>query len=116
MQGSLVENGCWLGTRKEGNAPELPSEKSVASKKKGMVMSTTFVDFLRSGLSQNPVALHPTKMVSLVRLVWQVRRERNRLASLSRDELAEMGIHPLDAAREAQRGLMDLPKSRLERP
>ena len=80
-----------------------------------MVMSTTFVDFLRTGLSHNPAALHPAKMAKLVRLVWQVRRERNQLAELSRDELAEMGIHPNHAAQEAKRGLMDLPKSRLDR-
>ncbi|MFT5510571.1 MAG: hypothetical protein ACI89J_003667 [Hyphomicrobiaceae bacterium] len=85
-----------------------------------MVMSTTFVDFLRTGLSSDntgfdKAGLHPTKFVKVMRLAWQVRRERNQLAQLSRDELAEMGIHPNHAAREAKRGLMDLPKSRLNR-
>ena len=77
-------------------------------------MSITFIDFLSDRLSFDRSAVRPGRLIKLMQLVWQVRRERNRLAALDHNTLAGMGIHPGDARREAQRGLFDLPKSRLE--
>lgn len=87
--------------------------EALGIQKKGMIMSITFFDYLSERLTFDRTALKPWRYVNLMQLVWQVRRERNQLAALSRDELAEMGIHPGDAKREATRGLFDLPKSRL---
>lgn len=78
-------------------------------------MSTTFIDFLRTGFAHNPATLGPARVASLVRLAWQVQRERNQLAKLSASELADMGIHPAHGERESKRGLTDLPKNRLDR-
>ena len=78
-------------------------------------MGTTFIDFLRERLGSGPSVMGAGRFVSLVQLAWQVRRERNRLASLSRSDLADMGIHAGDALREAERGLFDLPKCRVEK-
>ncbi len=78
-------------------------------------MSTIYVDLLRARFNAGPWAMGAGRYVNLVQLAWQVRRERNRLSSLSRNDLADMGIHAGDAAREAQRGLFDLPKCRLEK-
>lgn len=80
-----------------------------------MIMGITFFDFLRDRLSFEQARLKPARFFNLVQLAWQVRRERNQLASLSREELRQMGIHPVDAEHEAKRGLLDLPKSRLDR-
>ena len=77
-------------------------------------MSTTFLDILYDRLSFDRTALKPGRLINYLQLVWQVRRERNRLADLDRETLAEMGIHPGDAKREAERGLFDLPKARLK--
>lgn len=76
-------------------------------------MSTTFFDYLRHNLSAAPAIAAPVRFLRLTRLAWQVQRERSQLARLTRSELAEMGIHPGDAAREAERSMFDLPKSRL---
>ncbi|MFY0614720.1 MAG: hypothetical protein JXQ99_24540 [Hyphomicrobiaceae bacterium] len=78
-------------------------------------MSTTFIDFLSDRLSFGRTTLKPGRLINLLQLVWQVRRERNRLAALDHDTLAEMGIPAGDAKREAARGLFDLPKSRLDK-
>ena len=77
-------------------------------------MSTTFLDFLNDRLSFDLTALKPGRLFNYLHLVWQVRRERNRLAVLDDETLAEMGIHPGEAKREADRGLFDLPKARLK--
>lgn len=82
---------------------------------RGMIMGITFVDFLRDRLSLSGDAVKLGRILNIMHLVWQVRRERNQLAMLSRAELVEMGIHPGDAQKEAARGLFDLPKSRLEK-
>ena len=77
-------------------------------------MGTTFFDVFGERLVAAKAALQPVRFVSLIHLAWQVRRERNKLAGLSRCELADMGIHPGDAELEAQRRRFDLPKSRLD--
>ena len=68
-------------------------------------MGITFVDFFRDRLGADKATFHPARLVNVAYLTWQVRRERNRLATLSRAELAEMGIHPGDAAQEAARAV-----------
>ena len=78
-------------------------------------MSITFFDFLSERISIDRAVLKPGRLISVLWLVWQVRRERNQLAALDRDALYALGIHPDDAKREAERGLFDLPKSRLGR-
>ena len=57
-----------------------------------MVMSTTFLDFLRTGLRIDKAEWHPARFVNLMRLAWQVRRERNQLAQLSKE--VELGFDP----------------------
>ena len=78
-------------------------------------MSMTFFDLLSGRFSLDRVELNPGRIVNYMRLVWQVRRERDRLASMSAKQLADLGIHPTVASREAERGLFDIPKSRLEK-
>ena len=78
-------------------------------------MSTTFFDYITERLSFEHVTLRPWRVINLLKLVWQVRRERNQLAAYSHKELDDMGIHPLDAMRETGRSLFDLPKSRLDK-
>lgn len=88
-------------------------------------MGITFVDLFRGVGVENArmaarLAVRSTvhsagRLANVLFLVWQVRHERNQLARLSRVELAEMGIHPGDAGREVERGLFDLPKSRLDK-
>ena len=78
-------------------------------------MSITFFDFLSERISIDRAVLKPGRLISVLWLVWQVRRERNQLAALDRDALYALGIHPGDAKREAERGLFDLSKSRLGR-
>jgi uncharacterized protein YjiS (DUF1127 family) len=80
-----------------------------------MIMSITFTDFLRHLISIGDAASAPVRLAKLAQLIWQVRRERNQLSRLSREELADTGIHPVHARREAARGWFDLPKSRLEK-
>jgi len=80
-----------------------------------MIMSTTVFDVFRDRHGVGGAQKLPGQVLSVLHLAYQVRRERNRLASLSRNELAGMGINPADAQREATRGLFDLPKSRLEK-
>lgn len=76
-------------------------------------MSITFFEYLSDRISLDRAMLKPARLISLLQLVWQVRRERNQLGALDHDTLNKMGIHSGDARREAERGLFDLPKSRL---
>ena len=78
-------------------------------------MGITFLEFLRETLIEDRVGLRPVKFVKTIKLAWQVRRERDQLAALTDERLAEMGIHPAHARTEAARGLFDLPKSRLDK-
>lgn len=77
-------------------------------------MSTTFFDYLTESLGFERTRLQPWRVVNLLKLVWQIRRERNQLAALSQKELDDIGLPPRDAMRETGRGLLDLPKSRLD--
>ena len=77
-------------------------------------MGMTFTDFIRDHLAASVGAVRPTRLVSMLQLVWQVRRERNQLAALNRDQLADMGIDAGAAGREVGRSLFDLPKSRID--
>jgi uncharacterized protein YjiS (DUF1127 family) len=79
-----------------------------------MIMSTAVFDIFRDRQNFGTALKAPSHILKVAHLAWQVRRERNRLASFSREELAELDINPGDAQLEATRGLFDLPKSRLE--
>ena len=47
-----------------------------------------------------------------VRLMVRLWVERRQLATLSKDQLADMGIAPEDASRESQRPFWDIPSGR----
>ena len=77
-------------------------------------MSTTFSGVFREAMRSENDWLKPARFVKFAKLAWQVRRERDQLAGLSSRQLADIGIHPRAAEREAQRDIFDLPKSRMK--
>lgn len=78
-------------------------------------MSTTFFDFIRDRKQADLAGLRAASWAKLVRLAWQVRRERDQLARLTPEQLADIGIHPTVADLEVNRELFDLPKHRVAR-
>ena len=50
--------------------------------------------------------------VRTLRFAVRVKRERDALASLSAEQLRDIGVHPSHAAKESSRALYDLPRSR----
>jgi len=79
-----------------------------------MIMGITFIDYLRGKISADIITPRPEKFVAMVKLAWRVRRERDQLAKLTPEQLADIGVHPTVAERESERGVFDLPKYRVE--
>jgi len=78
-----------------------------------MIMGITFIDYLRGKISAEITPLRPEPFIAIVKLAWSVRRERDQLAKLTPEQLADIGVHPKVAEREAKRGIFDLPKGRI---
>lgn len=78
-------------------------------------MGITFFEALRERLGAQEVIPSPERVISFARLALKVRAERDQLAKLTPEQLADIGLHPKTAKREAERGLFDLPKHRVDR-
>lgn len=48
-------------------------------------------------------------------LIWCIAQERRTLRGLSIAQLADIGVNPVDAQREANRSLLKIPDNRLRR-
>ena len=59
------------------------------------------------------VLLGTIKCVAYLVLVRTIHIERRRLIGMSDEQLSDIGVSRAQAEREAKRGLLDLPKSRL---
>ncbi len=49
------------------------------------------------------------KTVKTIQFAYQIRKERQALATLSPEQLQDLGIHRVAAIRESERSILDLP-------
>ena len=77
-------------------------------------MSSIFLSTRDMPATGGRSAISLLKAVAFIELVLQVRRERRALGRLSGEQLADLGLDAGAARREAGRGLLDLPRHRVQ--
>ena len=95
------------------SSPHLVAVRAGDAQRTRMIMGITFIDYLRAKISADIITPRPAQIVAMAKLALSVRRERDQLAKLTPEQLADIGVHPKVAEREAERGVFDLPKHRL---